>query len=95
MKLTRKELEDLLFDCEDLEVDEPEEPEEEEVNPWTGMTWEEEKTYEEHMKQLVIAGLNGDDMAWSIWSDMWKDLHGMRPRYSEAQIRWMYSLEEA
>ena len=80
-----------------MEVEEEleEELEEDEVNPWSGMTWEEEEAYEKAMKQLVIDGLAGDDMAWSIWSDMWKDLHGCRPRYSDAEIRRMYGLEEA
>jgi len=96
MKISRKELEDLLYWDEEEELEEEEEElEEEEVNPWNGMTWEEEEAYEKAMKQLVIAGFAGDDMAWSIWSDMWKDLHGIRPRYSDDEIRRMYGLEEA
>ena len=90
----RKMLEELEEELEPME-EELEPMEEEEVDPWSGMTWEEEQAYEEAMKQLVIDGLAGDDMAWSVWSDMWKDLHGCRPRYSEAEIRWMYGLEEA
>lgn len=94
MKISRKELEDLLYWTEEEELEE-EQLEEDEIDPWSGMTWQEEEAYKEAMKQLVIDGLGGDDMAWSIWSDMWKDLHGCRPHYSDDEIRRMYDLEEA
>lgn len=94
MKVTRKELEELLYWDEHLEVEEePEEELEEELDE--PLSWEEAQSWREEMKRLAIAGLAGDDEAWSIWSDMWKDMYGSRPRYSDAEIRWMYGLEEA
>ena len=91
MKITRKELDEILLELEELEEPELElelgedEPEE---------NWERELEIRATMKRLVIAGLNGDDMAWSIWSDLWKDMYGTRPRYTEEHIRWMYGLEK-
>lgn len=44
------------------------------------------------MKRLVEAALAGDEMAWSIWSDLWKDEYGCRPRYTVDEIKAMYGL---
>lgn len=82
-----EELEAELEPIDELELEEPEEPE-------CYRTAEEQHAWHEAMKQLVIAGFAGDEEAWSIWSDMWKDEHGSRPRYTDAEIRWMYGLEE-
>lgn len=45
------------------------------------------------MERLVKAWiLGGDQMAGDIWSDLWKDQYGYRPRYTVDQIRAMYRL---
>lgn len=45
------------------------------------------------MLRLVRAWLvDGDEMAGDIWSDLWKDEYGCRPRYSRDELRRMYGL---
>lgn len=45
------------------------------------------------MERLVRAWiLDGDQMAGNIWSDMYKDQYGCRPRFTLDQIRAMYGL---
>jgi hypothetical protein len=88
IKKVLDELEAELEPFDELEAEEPEEPE------YYHRTAEEEHEWHEAMKRLVIAGFAGDEEAWSIWSDMWKDEHGCRPRYTDAEIRWMYGLDE-
>lgn len=52
-----------------------------------------EKRRPEEMRRLVRAWLlDGDEMASSIWSDLWKDEYGWRPQYTEEEIRRMYGL---
>lgn len=46
------------------------------------------------MKRLVVAALAGDEMSWDIWSDMWKDEYGCRPRYTVDEIKAMYGLDK-
>lgn len=55
---------------------------------------EAEKRHREEMRRLVRAWLvDGDEMSGDIWSDLWKDEHGCRPRYSRDTILWMYGLD--
>lgn len=45
------------------------------------------------MKRLVRAWLeDGDEMSGDIWSDLWKDEYGCRPRYTRDEVRQMYGL---
>lgn len=90
MKQYIKEILDELaaeLDPLDEELEDSQEQYEEEMR-----TWEEEQAWHAEMKRLVIAGLAGDSEAWDIWSDMWKDEYGCRPRYFIERIRWMYGL---
>lgn len=92
MKISRRELEDLLYWAEEEELKEEPELEEPEEPECYRRTVEEQHAWHESMKRLVIAGFAGDEDAWSVWSDMWKDEYGCRPRYSDDEIRWMYGL---
>lgn len=44
------------------------------------------------MARLAKAWLEGDDLAGDIWSDLWKDAYGCRPRYTRDEVRRMYGL---
>ena len=47
----------------------------------------------QEMAELVRAWLvDGDEMSGSIWSDLWKDEYGCRPRYTRDELREMYGL---
>ena len=45
------------------------------------------------MVRLAEAWLAGDELAWDIWSDLWKDAYGCRPRYTPDEVRQMYGLK--
>jgi len=43
------------------------------------------------MRELARAwAVDGDEMSGDIWSDLWKDEYGCRPRYTREEIRKMY-----
>jgi len=46
----------------------------------------------QEMARLAKEWLEGDEMAGNIWSDLWKDEYGCRPRYTREEVRRMYGL---
>lgn len=45
----------------------------------------------EEMRRLAFSWLiEGDEMSGDIWSDLWKDQYGCRPRYTRDEVRAMY-----
>lgn len=44
------------------------------------------------MLRLAKAWLAGDEMSGDIWSDLWKEEYGCRPRMTREEVREMYGL---
>lgn len=45
----------------------------------------------QEMRELARAwAVDGDEMSGAIWSDLWKDEYGCRPRYTREEVRMMY-----
>lgn len=72
------------------------EMEEEPVAEYEEMpTEEEEAELNRFMEGLVMDWLlNGNEIAGSMWSDLWKDKYGTRPRYTREQVLVLYGLED-
>jgi hypothetical protein len=41
------------------------------------------------MRRLAQAWVDGDEMAGNIWSDLYKEEYGLRPRYTREEVRRM------
>lgn len=90
MKLTNKELWNLYL-ADQYEDDYEEECER--VEAERENEWEDSEHWRETMRSLVTEWLiGGDEMSGSIWSDMWKDEYGIRPRYSKEEVAYLYNI---
>lgn len=88
--LNNKALWNLYF--ADLDEDERE-VEEARIEAEREAEWEESEERREAMRALVAEWvLGGDEMSHSIWSDLWKDEYGMRPRYTKEEAAYLYNL---
>lgn len=89
-KLTNKELWNLYIADEE---EEEYEAECERAEAERVAEWEESESRRESMRSLVIEWLiGGDEMSGSIWSDMWKDEYGIRPRYTKEEVAYIYNI---